>query len=236
MGLLTEFSELFLPRRCAGCGRENVSLCTACLHLLGGIPRAMEPRYGTIPVVGIAEYTSHLSHMVVNFKDNGRRDILDPLALGLARSITAALEMTHCSSGPVLVIPAPSSQRARRRRGGSHTAALARRAAALAPELSLQVADVLRSHRRRDQVGLGARAREENAWGTQLIDAGQVNALGRTAIAEAHISILVDDFATTGATLAESARILASVQIRPAIAAVIGLGRGGTRFVSPFTV
>ncbi len=236
MGLLAEFGELFLPRRCAGCGRENVSLCTACLQLLGGIPRAMEPRYGTIPVVGIAEYTSHLSHMVVDFKDNGRRDILDPLALGLARSITAALEMTHSSSGPVLVIPAPSSQRARRRRGGSHTAALARRAAELAPELRLHVVDVLRTRRRRDQVGLGARAREENAAKSQFLDPGTIGELNRTKAAEAGISILVDDFATTGATLAESARILASVQIRPAAAAVLGLGRGGTRFVSPFTV
>ena len=40
MGLLGEFGELLLPRRCAGCGRENVSLCTRCLRLLGGIPRA----------------------------------------------------------------------------------------------------------------------------------------------------------------------------------------------------
>ncbi|RBP66146.1 putative amidophosphoribosyltransferase [Brevibacterium sanguinis] len=236
MGLLAELGELLLPRRCAGCGRENVSLCTACLHLLAGIPRAMEPRYGGIPVVGIAEYTAHLSRMVVGFKDDGRRDILDPLALGLARSITAALEMAPCSPGPVLVIPAPSSERARRRRGGSHTAALARRTAALAPELRLLVVDVLRARRRRDQVGLGARARQENASGTQLLAPGARELLTRPEVLGAGAVILVDDFATTGATLAESARILASVQIRPAVAAVLGLGRGGTRFVSPFTV
>ena len=48
--------------------------------------------------------------------------------------------------------------------------------------------------------------------------------------------LVVDDFSTTGATLAESTRLLASVQIRPAAGVVLGLGRGGTRFVSPFTV
>ena len=240
MGLLTEFGELFLPRRCAGCGREDVSLCTACLKLLGGIPRAMEPRYGQIPVVGVAEYSSQVSHMVVNFKDNGRRDILDPLALSLARSITAALELAHHSGGRVRLFPAPSSPRARRRRGGSHTAVLARRAAELAPELSLQVVDVLFTTRQHDQVGLGAHAREANVARSQYLNpkllSSRFLAQGVESVSQSGVDLLIDDFSTTGATMAESARVLASVQIRPAAGAVLGLGRGGTRFVSPFTV
>ena len=240
MGLLSEFGELFLPRRCAGCGRENVSLCTTCLRLLGGIPRAMEPRYGQIPVVGVSEYSSEISHMVVDFKDNGRRDILDPLALALARSITAALELTQYSGGRVRLFPAPSSQRARRRRGGSHTAALATRAAELAPELSLEVLDVLCTRRRNDQVGLGAHARESNVAGSQFLvprfAASNICVELPDSAAKTGVDLLVDDFSTTGATLAESTRVLASVQIRPAAGAVLGLGRGGTRFVSPFTV
>lgn len=240
MGLLGEFSELFLPRRCAGCGREGVSLCTACLQLLGGIPRAMEPRYGQLPVVGIAEYNARLSHMVVDFKDNGRRDILDPLALALVRSVTAALDLAGYLGGPIRLFPAPSAPRARRRRGGSHTAALARRAAELAPELSLQVVDVLLTRRRRDQVGLGAHARQANVTGSQHLDPAQLSAIAPSesgaAGGKVGVDLLVDDFATTGATLAESARLLTSVQIRPAAGAVLGLGRGGTRFVSPFTV
>ena len=240
MGLLSEFGELFLPRRCAGCRRENVSLCTTCLNLLGGIPRAMEPRYGQIPVIGVSEYSSEVSHMVVDFKDNGRRDILDPLALALARSITAALELTHHSGGRVRLFPAPSSQRARRRRGGSHTAALATRAAELVPELSLEVLDVLLTQRRNDQVGLGAHARESNVSGSQFLDpkfaASNICEQLPDSVSTRGVDLLIDDFSTTGATLAESARVLASVQIRPAAGAVLGLGRGGTRFVSPFTV
>ncbi|MCF2588567.1 ComF family protein [Brevibacterium sp. UCMA 11752] len=240
MGLLTEFGELFLPRRCAGCGREDVSLCTACLNLLGGIPRAMEPRYGQIPVVGVSEYSSQISHMVVSFKDNGRRDILDPLALALARSVTAALELAHHPGGRVRLFPAPSSPRALRRRGGSHTAALARRAGELVPELSLEVVDVLLTRRHHDQVGLGAHARERNVAKSQYLNPAMLPSMlsgegGETAL-ESGVDLLVDDFATTGATLAESARVLASVQIRPVAGAVLGLGRGGTRFVSPFTV
>ena len=240
MGLLSEFGELFLPRRCAGCGRENVSLCTTCLNLLGGIPRAMQPRYGQLPVVGVSEYGSEISHMVVDFKDNGRRDILDPLALALARSITAALELTHYRGGRVRLFPAPSSQRARRRRGGSHTATLATRAAELVPELSLEVLDVLVTQRRNDQVGLGAHARESNVAGSQFLNpkfaAENLCPELPGSGSKAGVDLLVDDFSTTGATLAESARVLASVQVRPAAGAVLGLGRGGTRFVSPFTV
>ncbi|UVI37429.1 ComF family protein [Brevibacterium spongiae] len=240
MGLLGEFSELLLPRRCAGCGRENVSLCTACLQMLGGIPRAMEPRYGQIPIVGVCEYNSRISRMVIGFKDEGRRDILDPLALALTRSVVATLDLIDYRGGGIRLFPAPSSARARRRRGGSHTAALARRAMELAPGLPLEVHDVLRAERSRDQVGLGAKERANNAARTQHLDAAGLEIIrssdtrdrGRTASAD----ILVDDFSTTGATLAESARLLTSVQIRPAAGAVLGLGRGGTRFVSPFTV
>lgn len=240
MGLLEEFGELLLPRRCAGCGRENVSLCTTCLQLLGGIPRAMEPRYGQIPIVGVCEYDSHISRMVVGFKDEGRRDIRDPLALALARSIVAALDLIGYTGGSIRLFPAPSSDRARRRRGGSHTVSLARRAAELAPELPIEVHDVLLARRSRDQVGLGAHERAENASGTQYLDpSGLAAATGNgtpDGPVDASADLLVDDFSTTGATLAESARLLASVQIRPAAGAVLGLGRGGTRFVSPFTV
>ncbi|WP_210605148.1 ComF family protein [Brevibacterium oceani] len=240
MGLLGEIGELLLPRRCAGCGRENVSLCTACLQLLAGIPRAMEPRYGQIPVVGICEYNSRISRMVVGFKDEGRRDIRDPLAMGLARSIVAALDLIGYTGGPIRLFPAPSSDRARRRRGGSHTVSLAQRAAELAPELPLEVHDVLLARRSRDQVGLGAKDRAQNAARTQYLNRSELDrtvaADTEDASAEAPADLLIDDFSTTGATLAESARLLASVQIRPAAGAVLGLGRGGTRFVSPFTV
>src|SRR5690625_1337345 len=111
MGLLGEFGELLLPRRCAGCGRESVSLCTSCLQLLGGIPRAMEPRYGRIPIIGVCEYDSRISRMVVGFKDEGRRDILDPLALALARSIVAALDLTGYIGGGIRLFPARSEER-----------------------------------------------------------------------------------------------------------------------------
>ncbi|WP_152347853.1 ComF family protein [Brevibacterium sp. CFH 10365] len=240
MGLLGEFGELLLPRRCAGCGRENVSLCTRCLQLLGGIPRAMEPRYGRIPIVGVCEYNSQISRMVVGFKDEGRRDILDPLALALTRSIVAALDLIGYSGGTVRLFPAPSSDRARRRRGGSHTAVLANRAKELAPELPMEVHDVLSAKRSRDQVGLGAIERAQNAERTQYLDRRRIAEISAPCPASgadsASADLLIDDFSTTGATLAESARLLASVQIRPAVGAVLGLGRGGTRFVSPFTV
>jgi predicted amidophosphoribosyltransferase len=134
MGLLEEVGELLLPRRCAGCGRENVSLCTSCLQLLGGIPRAMEPRYGQIPIVGVCEYNSRISRMVVGYKDGGRRDILDPLALALARSIVAALDLIGYTGGAITTLPGAQAPLVpRRRRGGSHTVALAQRAAGARP-------------------------------------------------------------------------------------------------------
>src|SRR5699024_4515380 len=233
MGLLGEFGELLLPRRCAGCGRESVYLCTSCLQLLGGIPRAMEPRYGRLPIIGLCEYDSRISRMVVGFKDEGRRD-------ALARSIVAALDLTGYIGGGIRLCPAPSSDRARRRRGGSHTVSLAERASELSPELPLEVHDVLLARGTRDQVGLGAHDRARNVARTQYLDHAELAKIRpnqtRSEASEPSVDLVVDDFSTTGATLAESTRLLASVQIRPAAGVVLGLGRGGTRFVSPFTV
>lgn len=236
MRLLSEVAELFLPRRCAGCGREGVSLCTGCLTLLAGVPRAMVPRYGHLPVLGVSEFDTRVSHIVTSFKDGGRGDVLEPLAVALARSIVGALDLIGHRGGRVRVVPAPSSERARRSRGGSHVALLARHAGVLHPELGIDVIDVLAAKRRRDQVGLGAGARSRNVAGTQFLRKGTGTGEEIRRLAGSAPVILVDDVATTGATLAESTRVLESVQIRPAVAAVIGLGRGGTRFVSSFTV
>ena len=211
MGLLGEFGELLLPRRCAGCGRENVSLCTRCLQLLGGIPRAMEPRYGTIPIVGVCEYNSQISKMVVGFKDEGRRDILDPLALALTRSIVAALDLIGYSGGAIRFFPAPSSDRARRRRGGSHTATLAERAKELSPELPLEIHDGAAAKRSRDQVGSGRSSGQRMRSGPNISTGGESlrsRNPRRVRHGSASADLLIDDFSTTGATLAESARLL----------------------------
>src|SRR5699024_8770438 len=119
MGLLGEFGELLLRRRCAGCGRESGSLCTSGLQLPGGSPRAMELRYGRLPTGGVCDYDSRISRPVLGFRGEGRRDILDQLALALARSLVAALDLTGYIGGGIRLFPAPSSERARRRRGGS---------------------------------------------------------------------------------------------------------------------
>src|SRR5699024_5224181 len=220
MGLLGEFGELLLPRRCAGCGRESVSLCTSCLQLLGGIPRAMEPRYGRIPIIVVCEYDSRISRMVVGFKDEGRRHLRDPLAQALSGAVVAALALTGYIGGGIRLFAAPSSDRARRRRGGSHTVSLAERASERSPELPLEVHDVLLARGTRDQVGLGAHDRARNVARTQYLDHAELAKIRpnqtRSEASEPSVDLVVDDFSTTGATLAESTRLLASVQIRPA--------------------
>jgi predicted amidophosphoribosyltransferase len=143
-----------------------------------------------------------LQRVVLAFKDDGRHDLAPVLGRCLARSAASALADLGLTA-PVLLVPAPSSRAAVRRRGANLTAGLAADAAAWLRRRghAVAVARVLVQRRKvRDQAGLSATARHENLAGALAVrHAG--------AVANRRV-LLVDDVVTTGATLAAAARAL----------------------------
>jgi predicted amidophosphoribosyltransferase len=155
-------------------------------------------------------YDGALARLVGAYKDEGRQDcgallgdlLGDALLQARAASDTAVSALGR-ASGPVHVVPVPSSRAARRARGRAPLLVLARRAVRGFDERELTVSQLLRLRRRvADQAGLGACARAAN-----LKHALEVRPR-RLAAAEGSPCLLVDDVLTTGATLAEAARAL----------------------------
>ncbi|WP_116947313.1 ComF family protein [Jiangella endophytica] len=121
---------------------------------------------------------------------------------------------------PVVLIPVPSARSAVRRRGHDPVLRSARRAAATlhrSGQRATVVAGLRHRHRVADQAGLDRREREHNLQGA-LVAARAV--AGRS---DGCCVVVVDDIATTGATLRESARALEVTGVRPCGAAVIAV-------------
>jgi predicted amidophosphoribosyltransferase len=168
-------------------------------------------------VTAAAPYAGPLREALVAFKDHGRWTLRGPLGDLLARAVAAAV--LESPGMRVVLVPVPSSQESARERDGDHVHELAVRAGSVLRRAGadVRVARALSPpRRRRDQVGLGRAERAVNLAGT-LRPTSRALDLGRPGTAV----VVVDDLVTTGATLAEASRALATVGVVPLGAAVV---------------
>ncbi|MCL2464725.1 MAG: ComF family protein [Micrococcales bacterium] len=147
--------------------------------------------------------------------DESGRDGLRQGGIGAARAGGGPAGAGSAGDIPVLVIPAPSTPAARRRRGWDPAGALAK---AVADELvgrgvPARATAMLRRAPGADQAGLSARARSRNLSGHVRVRRG-VPAGPRRAV-------LVDDVLTTGATFAACVQALAAAGIEVVGGAVV---------------
>jgi predicted amidophosphoribosyltransferase len=211
--------DLVLPRQCGGCGAPATRWCADCAAQLAvgpGEPRLASPRLDPqVPVFALGRYAGARRQAIVAVKEHGRTDLIAPLALTLAVALQRLLCWRMLDS-PLTIVPAPTRRSAARRRGGDPIGRIA--VAASAGHPGVTVAPALRMRAlTRDSVGLGSGARERNIAGRVLLNRRRLPvAAGRGGDV-----LIVDDVVTTGATLAESVRVLRRGGVRVAAALVI---------------
>jgi predicted amidophosphoribosyltransferase len=214
-------ADLVLPRTCAGCGVPGAVLCVDCARLLTR-PRLASPRRHPPdfpPTVAAGAYAGPVRPAVLAFKEHGRAELARPLGTALALAAAAVLSGLP-GPGPVLLVPVPSSAAAVRRRGRDHVRELADAAAAELrtaglPARTVRLLGRAPGRRVRDSAGLSAEERRANLAGRFRVRPLRVGLPGECRL------VLVDDVVTSGATLTEAARALASAVDTPLLAAVV---------------
>lgn len=191
--------DLVLPLQCGGCGGPGTGWCPACARdvtVKPDEPHLVVPRVDPgVPVLSLGRYAGPRRAAVVAVKEHGRADLVRPLAAGLAAAIQHLLAWGLLDV-PLAVVPAPTRRSAARRRGGDPVTRIANRAVSTHPGLTVVPALRLRAFTR-DSVGLSGADRQRNI-------AGRIRS---TAPVTGPV-IVFDDVVTTGATAAESVRVL----------------------------
>ena len=194
--------DLVLPLECGGCGAPSTRWCDACarqLRVRADEPHVVAPRvHPGVPVFSLGRYAGARRGAIVAVKEHGRADLIRPLGAALRGGLRQLLTWGVLVQ-PLTVVPAPTRRYAARRRGGDPVTRTA--LAATSGGRDARVVQALRMTALvRDSVGLSGAARQRNVAGRVRL-CGSRNGLTGDVL-------VVDDIVTTGATAAESVRVL----------------------------
>jgi predicted amidophosphoribosyltransferase len=226
----SELADLVLPGSCAGCGAERVPMrhgvCAACVAELEGLrayPTApTPPPPGMPPCLAAGEYAGALRGVLLAYKEKGRHGLAGPLGTLLAGAIAEAAPPRR----PLLVVPVPSTAKARRERYGDHMARLATHAVRRLRVAGWEAAlgQVLSVTPRPDSASLDAEERRIAAESSLRIRPSRMRVLRRAATMRSTL-VVVDDIVTTGATLAAVTGRLREANMQVRAAAVLAATR-----------
>lgn len=193
--------DVLLAPHCAGCDQPGAWLCVECRDVCDPIRR------GRLHAAGA--YAGPLARAIRRFKYDGERALASELGALVALRVAADI-----ARGQVLDVVVPAVLHvARARERGYDQAALLAAAVSSACGLPLR-APLRRVRASGPQVDLDRAARAENVRGAFIAEAGALRGL-RVA--------LVDDVATTGATLAAAAGALRAAGARAVRCYVVAL-------------
>jgi ComF family protein len=182
-----------LPLRCLACPELTLGsefspfLCARCadeMHAPGGRRWAVD---GTV-VVGAFRYAGVARVLVRELKFRGATGVAAPLGAALGAALA------DLPAGPIGIVPVPLHWRRRWQRGHNQSAALARVVAAARPGFRL-LAALRKTRATPPQVGLDGSRRRHNVRGTFAIPRRYARRVRGARL------VVVDDVATTAATL-----------------------------------
>ena len=194
MKAIDELLDLLLPTRCALCSALGSAICDECAGKFEFQPRALTR--GDLSGWVVTSFGLPEQQVIHAFKENGQTS----LVRFLAHPMAMALRVLAVGVDSALLVPVPSSVENYKKRGFKPTKLLAKRVCRLGGQGFL-VADALSFRRKvQDQAHLDSDSRRKNLSESMAADS---RVAGRYVI-------LFDDVVTTGSTLLEAGRAVAS--------------------------
>jgi ComF family protein len=213
------FLDLLFPKRCLGCGKSDTYLCPDCFNKIQIIPNKFcffckkiswqgkiclehKPSVYLDRIISATEYRNPLIRdLIKSFKYHYVQELAEPLSLLLVETLKSFdLEL---KASDYLIIPVPLHGRKLRHRGFNQAELLAK---IVANYFNLPIeANILK---RIVPTSPQANIKNVEKRKTNLQNIFEVNP-DSGSIKEKTI-ILIDDVATTGATLIEAAKVLKS--------------------------
>lgn len=195
-------NQLVLPERCIGCGAGEIAICRICKAKLSIDPSILGGEDFTL--AASLTYDELSARIILAAKEDGSRSARSIISEAIAAAAIFAIKSGRGNVAERLdLLWIPTSNRARRRRGGDFLSPIAHQVASsvgvqlgieLIPKQLLRVCrDVV------DQTQLSATDRDRN-----MHRAFSVTERGRGS----GQVILIDDVVTTGSTLREAVRAL----------------------------
>jgi len=197
--------DLVIPDECAACGVAPPlarPLCGPCALTVGDLSGFRRTGVLSRPVWAAGDYVGVLREAILAFKVGGRRDLTPVLARALSVPLMTALAgPPPCRDGvPVMLLPIPSTRRARRQRGFDHVRSLAVALSRGMPDG--QWCSPLAAAPRPDSAGLSITARHRAAAASIRPIRGRMRWLRRLQRERPQMRMfLLDDIVTSGATL-----------------------------------
>lgn len=223
--LLSAAADLVFGSRCSGCHENPGLLCVDCrLALENPAEIGVIPGTVALPVASVSDYVGITRDVIIEHKEHGRLALARPLGDALAVSVTGLMASDtgcpSCGERPLAMVPAPSRSAAVRSRGHDPLLRMARRAGMILRRGG-QPSSVVRALQYArgvvDQSGLDRQDREANVHGSIRVRAPARRRLDDRCI------VVVDDIVTTGATLREAVRAMATEGHRVCGAAVVAV-------------
>lgn len=194
---------LVAPCDCAGCGAPDVELCATCRARLRAVPSRIALPDGT-PLVSALVYEGVVRDVILAFKQSGRYRLAKPLGPALADALAEVQSLTVGRQRadddevlpPIAVLVVPPSRSGRRQRGYDPVDLLVRAAGAVSARPGLAILRPRFAGGTGPQKGLSRIERLRSREGT----------LRCPEFWSGRRVVLVDDVATSGATLVEAVR------------------------------